>query len=121
VGPSAAPADVWLVPIQRTVSIDGTGIPELASQIEKHRDYLRASGGWSARERARLAAEVETILQRTLFDQFHARIPETRYNEVMRQVFERGLSPWEAVRLLTDGSGLGDLSEPKSDGRHAGS
>jgi len=112
----APPAKAWTVPIQRTISTEGAGIPELAAQIEKHRDYLRSSGDWSARERARLAAEVETILQQTLSDQFHARVPETRYNEVMRRVFDRGLSPWEAVGLLTDGSGTTDRQATASNG-----
>ncbi len=116
--PAAAPASAWTVPIQRTVSTEGTGIPELIVQIENHREYLRSSGDWSAREHARLASEVETILQQTLLDQFHAGVLETRYNEVMRQVFERDLSPWEAVSLLTDGSGTADRPEPRSGNRH---
>jgi LAO/AO transport system kinase len=117
--PAAAPASAWTVPIQRTVSTEGTGIPELVVQIEDHREYLRSSGDWSAREHARLASEVETILQQTLLDQFHAGVPETRYNEVMRHVFERDLSPWEAVSLLTDGSGTADRPKPRSGSRHA--
>ncbi len=119
--PEAPPAKSWTVPIQRTIATEGTGIPELVVQIENHREYLRSSGNWSVRERSRLASEVETILQQTLLDQFHARVPETRYNEVMRQVFERGLSPWEAVRLLTDGFGKEHLQEPKPGGRPGGS
>ncbi len=103
--PPASTSNVWSTPIQRTISTEGTGIPELAVQIENHREYLRASGDWSARDRSRLASEVETILQQTLLDDFRLRVPETRYNEVMRRVFERDLSPWEAVKLLTDGSG----------------
>jgi LAO/AO transport system kinase len=117
--PAAAPASAWTVPIQRTVSTEGTGIPELVVQIEDHREYLRSSGDWSAREHARLASEVETILQQTLLDQFHAGVPETRYNEVMRHVFERDLSPWEAVSLLTDGPGTADRPKPRSGSRHA--
>ncbi len=106
-------ADAWNVPIQRTVATEGMGIPELAVQIENHREYLRSSGNWTARERSRLASEVDTILQQTLLDQFRARVPETRYNEVMRQVFERSLSPWEAVRVLTDGAGTPDVRSIK--------
>ncbi len=122
VGPPAdAPSRPWATPIQRTIATEGTGIPELVAQIENHREYLRSSGNWSVRERARLASEVETILRQTLLDQFRAHVPETRYNEVMRQVFERGLSPWEAVRLLTDGAGTGKRPEPKPGSRPGGS
>ncbi len=96
--------NAWEVPIQRTVATEGKGIADLVAQIEKHEQYLRTTGNWSERERARLTSEVETILSQTLMDQFRSRVPETRYNEVMQQVLERGISPWEAVQLLTDGA-----------------
>ena len=102
----------WIPPIQKTVSTDGKGIPELAEQINKHAEYLRSTGGWAAREKARLAAELEMILQQALVDQFHARQPEKRYNEVLQQVFRRSLSPWEAVALLTNGDGPNDSIRP---------
>ncbi|MGE5071864.1 MAG: methylmalonyl Co-A mutase-associated GTPase MeaB [Anaerolineae bacterium] len=95
-------ATIWIPPILRTVASDGTGIPELAEQIHKHAEFLRLSGGWAVRDRARLAAETELILQQTLLDDFHTRQPQTRYNEVLEKVFNRSLSPWEAVAILTD-------------------
>lgn len=101
--PSTPAMSEWVPPILRTVSIDGQGIPELADQIRKHSEYLRSSGNWAAREETRLASELETILQQALMDQFRVRESETRYNEVLQQVFKRNLSPWEAVAILTDG------------------
>src|SRR5512140_3049171 len=86
---------VWIPPIQKTIATDSTGIPELAEQINKHAAYLRATGGWQARDKARLASELDLILQQALVDQFHAEQPETRYNEVLQRVFDRNLSPWE--------------------------
>jgi putative protein kinase ArgK-like GTPase of G3E family len=103
--PAMTHADGWTTPIQRTISTDGRGIPELARHIQEHLRYLRLSGNWAARESARLASEVEAILQQSLLDQFRASIPERRYNEVMRQVFDKQLSPWEAVLVLTDRAG----------------
>ncbi|HEX8992565.1 MAG TPA: methylmalonyl Co-A mutase-associated GTPase MeaB [Anaerolineales bacterium] len=107
--------NAWIPPIQKTVSTDGQGIPELAGQIHKHAEHLRATGGWAAREKARLAAELEMILQQALVDEFHARQPEKRYNQILQQVFQRRLSPWEAVVLLTDRNGQKDgvhLTDP---------
>jgi GTPase len=101
---------LWVAPILKTVSTDGKGIPELAEEITRHAEFLRATGGWTARDRARLASELDLILQQALVDQFHAREPETRYNEVLQQVYNRSISPWEAVALLTGGD---DGSEPK--------
>src|SRR5512143_3611493 len=92
---------MWLPPICKTVSTDGQGIPALAEQIAKHAEYLRSSGGWAARDAARLASELDLILQQTLMEQFRAREPQARYNEVLEQVVRRDISPWEAVELLT--------------------
>ena len=94
---------LWIPPIRKTVSTDGKGIPELAEEITRHAEFLRATGGWTARDRARLASQLDLILQQALVDQFHARAPETRYNEVLQQVYNRSISPWEAVALLTGG------------------
>jgi LAO/AO transport system kinase len=95
---------MWIPPIVKTVATEGKGISELAEQIAKHAEHLRLSGDWTVRERARLESEMETALQETLMSQFRQRIPQSRYNEILHQVFERSLSPGEAVRLLTNGS-----------------
>ncbi|HEX2696984.1 MAG TPA: methylmalonyl Co-A mutase-associated GTPase MeaB [Anaerolineales bacterium] len=93
----------WVPPILKTISTEGKGIAELAEQIEKHAAHLHVSGDWAAREHARLESELETALQETLMNQFRERVPDQQYNEVMRQVFERSLSPGEAVKKLTNG------------------
>ncbi len=113
------PEPVWIPPIQRTVSTDGKGISELAQRIDEHAEFLRATGGWSARDQARLARELELILNQILIDQFHARQPDTRYNEVLQQVFRRSLSPWEAAAILTnvDGPAGGEAEDASKAGR----
>jgi LAO/AO transport system kinase len=92
---------LWLPPIQKTISTDGQGIAELANQINKHAEYLRSSGGWTARDQARLASELDLILQRSLMQQFRASESGKHYNEVLQQVFTRSLSPWDAAAVLT--------------------
>jgi LAO/AO transport system kinase len=112
---SAAPdARGWTIPIQRTISIDGNGIPELAQHIQSHLRYLQSSSGWADRNRARLAAQVEAILQQTLVDRLHAAVPEKRYNEIMQRVFERNLSPSEAVSVLLDDTGRNGARMPRA-------
>lgn len=96
-----APPDVWEIPIQRTVATEGEGISELAGRIAEHREFLVNTGNWAARERERVAAEMALVLQQTLLEQFHARVPKTRYNEIMQQVLSKQLSPGEAIELLT--------------------
>ncbi len=103
VAPAQSGEGAWIPPILTCVAIEGTGIPELAGQIARHQEHLRGSGDWDRREEARIRSELEMALQEELIGQFHERVPETRYNEILRQVFERSLSPWEAVKMLTNG------------------
>jgi LAO/AO transport system kinase len=96
--------DGWSIPIQKTISTDGHGIPELAKQIDQHLKYLHASSQWMRREEVRLVAEVDAMLQQTLVFQFRAILPKQRYNEVMQQVFQKKLSPDEAVSIFIAGA-----------------
>jgi LAO/AO transport system kinase len=102
--PPQTDLNAWTPPVLRTIATEGQGIAPLAERIQEHREYLRTSGNWAARESARLSAEVEAILQKTLRDEFRAHVPQRRYNEVMQRVFDKTLSPWDAVGRLMDGS-----------------
>ena len=98
--------ELWIPPIQKTISTEGKGIPELAEQIAKHAAYLRISGGWEAREQARLESEMEVILHQRLMSQFRERVSQAYYDEVLHRVFNKRISPWEAVSMLTNGKSL---------------
>jgi LAO/AO transport system kinase len=102
--PDAANASEWAIPIIRTIATDGSGIAEVADQIRAHAEFLHQSGQWKRREAARLATELDAILQGALLDRFHANLPEGRYNEVMRQVMHKELSPGEAASILIEES-----------------
>ena len=100
--PGSAPTDVpmWVPPILRTVATDGTGVPELMKAIDQHAQHLRQTGDWGRRERARLEAELESLLTETLVSKFRNRVPDGRYEKVIDQLVQRSLSPWEAVKEL---------------------
>lgn len=93
----------WIPPIQKTVSTEGTGISDLAGEIARHAEHLRESGDWSARERSRLEAELDTLLRGMLVSRFRERVSESSYEEVLDRVFQRELSPLEAVKMLLNG------------------
>jgi len=93
----------WIPPIQKTVATEGTGISELANEIARHAEHLRESGDWAARERNRLGAELDALLQEKLVAHFREQVPESRYEAVLDQVFQRELAPWEAVKVLLNG------------------
>ena len=93
----------WIPPIQKTVATEGTGISELADEIARHAEHLRESGDWTARERSRLGSELDALLRGMLVSRFREQVPESRYDEVLNQVFQRELSPLEAVKVLLNG------------------
>jgi LAO/AO transport system kinase len=94
---------LWIPPIVRTVATEGTGVAGLVESISAHAEHLRQSGDWSKRERARLESELDLMLTESLVTQFRAQLPESRYDEVVKQLTERTLSPWEAVKSLMNG------------------
>ena len=94
---------LWVPPLLRTIASDGSGIPELAGHISRHAEYLQSSGEWRRREHSRLESELEAILQDTLTRQLLDSLPEQRYEQVLAHIYERRLSPWQAVDTLING------------------
>jgi len=96
--------NIWIPPIQRTVSTEGKGVVELAGSITRHVAHLRQSGDWAVRERARLELELETLIREALVNRFRENVPQRTYDDVLEKVLQRDLSPWEAVKtLMKDG------------------
>ena len=92
---------MWNTPIWRTVATDGSGLAELIGSIQAHAAFLRQSGEWDVREKARLAAEFDLLIQQALVDRFRASVSEARLAEVLESIQKREFSAREAVgRLL---------------------
>ncbi len=91
-----APKKEWRVPILKTVAAQGQGVPELADRVEAHLAYLKSSGEYTHRERARLR------------DELLSRVRE----EVSRRVVNRATRPGGLGEMLDrlEGRQL-DLSE----------
>ncbi|HRK90779.1 MAG TPA: methylmalonyl Co-A mutase-associated GTPase MeaB [Anaerolineales bacterium] len=96
-------ANLWIPPIQKTVSTEGKGIPELVAAIARHVQHLRSSGDWTLRERTRLEVELEALIRDSLMTRFHENVPASQYEDVLEKVVQRNISPWEAVRMLLNG------------------
>ncbi|MFT3893164.1 MAG: methylmalonyl Co-A mutase-associated GTPase MeaB [Anaerolineales bacterium] len=93
---TATPTDskLWVPPINKTVATEGKGIAELADSIAKHAEHLHQSGDWAARDRARLASEMEALLQETLMAQFFESISQEKYEEVIQNVLNQKPIPF---------------------------
>nr|MDQ3005188.1 hypothetical protein [Chloroflexota bacterium] len=77
-----------------------------AESIAKHAAHLRQSGDWAARDRARLRSELDVLLREELMSRFLENFEHTKYDEVIEKVFNRDLSPYEAVQSLMNGNAL---------------
>jgi LAO/AO transport system kinase len=95
---AAAPG--WRPPICRTVAPRREGITELASAIEAHRTYLERSGDLAWRERERVAAELETIIQQESLRAVLARTGPEQLAGLIDQIASRELDPYSASKLL---------------------
>ena len=97
-----APA-MWIPPIQRTISTEGTGIPELAQAVARHAEHLRSSGEWVDRERTRLEVELEALIREGLMNKFREDVTSEAYEKALESVIQRKTSPWEAAAGLMNG------------------
>ena len=95
--------ELWIPPIQRTVALDGQGIPELVELIKRHVLYLKETDKWQEREAARLQAELDDLLREVLVSRWRSRISDGQYSQILNKVIARQISPWQAVEILLDG------------------
>ncbi len=103
---AAAPADAssggagWQAPIVTTNGLSGEGAAALVDAIEQHRGYLHASGEREQRDRARLAAELDSQLRQALLERLLARISGEELAALMDQIAARELEPQAAAAKL---------------------
>jgi LAO/AO transport system kinase len=90
----------WLPPIVSTVALDARGIPDLAAEITRHRQFLQQTGGWHERERFLLQAELETILHAALISRWRAGVSEEEYRQILTALVDRQISPHQAAERL---------------------
>jgi len=96
-------ANIWIPVIERTVSTEGKGIAELVEAIARHVAYLTQSGDWAARDRTRLEVELDALIREELVSRFRREVSQKQYDDIIEKVFQRELSPGEAVKFLMNG------------------
>jgi len=100
---AAAPdpnAPLWIPPVLRTIATEGMGMPELMAAIARHKDYLQQSGDWQRRERFRLQAELDTLLQEALVARWRETVSAGVYQQAVDDLLRRKVSPHQAVSQL---------------------
>lgn len=91
---------IWIPPILRTIATDAAGIPELLGSIKTHRLHLENTGDLARRERARLAAELDMMIESALVTKWRNRLPDGAYRKMLDRLVARKLSPHKAAEEL---------------------
>jgi LAO/AO transport system kinase len=96
----------WLPPIVRTIATKGDGLPELITAINEHQGHLEQTGERTNRDRARLQAELDMLIQNNLVYRWRQQVSDAQYQEVLESLIARQMSPHQAAEaLLNGGSG----------------
>jgi len=93
----------WLPPIVRTIATKGDGLPELVSAINEHQQHLKETGERQNRDRARLQAELDTLIQTNLVYRWRQHVSDSQYQEILESLIARQISPHQAVEALLNG------------------
>lgn len=89
----------WQPPVCQTSALQGVGVAELRSHLERHRAYLRSSGVQLEKRRLRARRQVESLLAKQVMGAF--------WTAKRLDALEDGLDtvpPYQLVRTLLDTS-----------------
>ena len=95
----------WRPPIVTAVATDGTGIADVWSAVEAHRESIEKGGQLQQRRDERTRQELRQIVAQRLGARARELCQGTTYDELERSVLEREMDPWAATDVLLDGVG----------------
>jgi LAO/AO transport system kinase len=88
----------WVPPIVKTVASKNVGTVELDAAIEKHFDYLKASGELDRRNRERVRIRIETMLKEKFMERLiGGTFSRTDYDQLLEDVLRKRNNPHDAA------------------------
>jgi LAO/AO transport system kinase len=100
--PKVGESKIWVPPIVRTVASEGTGVDELVTTIEAHRQHLLTADSLKAIETQQIELELYDRLRAALMARLLANVPHETLADVIRQIQVRTLDPQTAVQKILD-------------------
>lgn len=95
-------SDAWRPPIVPVVAIEGKGVDELWSTVQRHRAFIEASGELQRRREFRLREELREIVARRLELRAREILSGERWAELQTEVTRRTVDPWSAADEMLD-------------------
>ncbi|NYG60615.1 LAO/AO transport system kinase [Nocardioides daedukensis] len=92
----------WKPPVLMTTAQDGSGMAEVVAELDKHAEWLRASGELARRRTRRAREEVEAIAVTTLRQRWAAVGRHDRLDALAVEVAEGRTDPYTAADVLLD-------------------
>jgi LAO/AO transport system kinase len=96
-------ADDWAPPVVKTVAARGEGIDDVVAALDKHHDWLVASGRLDAKRRVRAADEIEAIAVTALRERMGDLRDGSLLDELAGRVAGGDLDPYSAADTLLSG------------------
>jgi LAO/AO transport system kinase len=91
----------WVPPIVKTVASKQEGIAELDAAIQKHHEYLAASGELDRRNRERVRIRIETQLKERFMDRLiGGTVPREEYENLLEDVLRKRNNPHDAAESV---------------------
>jgi LAO/AO transport system kinase len=96
----------WTPPVLLTTASSGEGVAELVDRFEEHVGFLREHGGLEGRRRGRIEQHLRDLLHARLWDGFRERVLPQEWEECVRLLAERRITPQEAAARLERRAGV---------------
>ena len=90
----------WEPDLIRVSTVTGAGIPELAAEIDRHFIHIKDTGKKEWLEKQILEKRVKSLLREEIFQKWKDGISQEKFDGVISLVFERKISPHQAVDML---------------------
>lgn len=95
-------ADEWLAPVLPTCAERGQGVSELATALDRHRDWLLASGKIDERQRSIARHRLKTLLTALVHERLDRPAPGSAFETAVEQLWRRETDPWTVAHALLE-------------------
>lgn len=102
---SDLPHEAWRPPIVATIGSTGEGVADLWEAVQRHREFITASGELERRRHFRMREELREIVARRLEQRAREICTGERWDQLHMDVVNRRIDPWGAADEMLKGVG----------------